>query len=155
MKLNRYHKQAIVNAIMLELPKVDEEKLKAEIQAKLVKGMSRACQNLYKKNPEALHKVVAYETGLSYRREFVVGDADYKEIVKPYQEAYRERQNVRSKLEAAIEDCTTRKQFVDRFPEFSKHAPLEHASCSTLPAVTNIVADLIKLGWEPTVTKVK
>ena len=28
MKLNRYHKQAIVNAIMLELPKVDEEKLK-------------------------------------------------------------------------------------------------------------------------------
>lgn len=151
MKLNKYTKQAIVSSILADLPKVDENKMFVELQAKLVKAMSRSCQNVCKKNPTALRKEYVV-IGRSSRR-LVVGDADFEAVFAPYKAAQAEREAVRRKLEAAIEACSTRKQFVDRFPEFSKYAPKEDAPCSTLPAVANLVSDLVKLGWKQTITK--
>ena len=151
MKLTKYTKQAIVSSILADLPPIDENKLFVELQAKLVKAMSRSCQNVYKKNPKALRVEWVY-LGRS-RRAVVVGDADFDAVFAPYKASQAEREAIKNKLTAALEACSTRKQFVDRFPEFSKYAPKEDAPCSTLPAVANLVSDLVKLGWNQTITK--
>lgn len=158
MNLNKYTKQAIVSSILAELPRVDYAAAKKEIQEKIVVAMSPECQAIFAKSPRALARGYTSEQIFKdeYRTEFILGDITRVEldaISKPYTDAHQDREAIRQKLEAAIEPLRTRKQFVDRFPEFSQHAPPEHGKCTTLPAVANIVADMIKLGWEPKVTK--
>lgn len=157
MNFDKYIKQSIVSAIMQELPRVDTDALKKEVQAKLVAAMSPECQAVYAKTPNALSYRHASRIIDGYHGvNFVAGDVteeQFEAIMKPYQNVYDERASIRSKLEAAINGIRTRKQFIDRFPEFSQHAPAEDGTCATLPAIANIVADLVKLGWEPKVTK--
>ena len=157
MNLNKYVKQSIVRAIMAELPRVDPEATKKEIQDKLVEKMSPECQALYAKAPNALAtRYGARVVDGYYSINFVSGDLTeetFAEIIKPYGEMYNHRADIETKLHAAIAPIRTRKQFIDRFPEFSQHAPDEEGKCATLPAIANIVADLVKLGWEPKVTK--
>ena len=156
MNLDKYTKKSIVRAIMAELPRVDEAKVEQEIIAKCVAAMSPECQSVYLKTPDAIAKTGVYDTCSRYSFKAPKGDLtddQFAEIIKPYQEAHRERRNIESKLDAALVPIRTRKQFINRFPEFSQHAPPEEGTCATLPAIANIVADLVKLGWEPKVTK--
>lgn len=157
MNLNKYAKQSIVRAIMAELPRVDSEALKVEIQDKLVAAMSPECQALYAKAPNALATRCAIRAVAGYYSIiFVTGDLTeevFAEIIKPYKQMTKEREEIETKLNAAIYPIRTRKQFINQFPEFSQHAPAEDGTCATLPAIANIVADLVKLGWEPKVTK--
>ena len=154
MRLTKYDKQAIVRSIMNDIPKPDSEKLHKDIQAALVKGMSIKCRALYKEKPAALCvEYVGSHYGLDWSRTVYVGDADMKVALKPFKDAKAARDAAKEKLEAAIDACTTRKAFIDRFPEFSKYAPPEPGKCTTLPAVSNVVADLVKLGWKQTISK--
>lgn len=157
MNLDKYVKQSIVRAIMAELPRVNFKALRVEIQDKLVAAMSPECQALYVKAPNALaSRHVTRVVDGHYSVNFVSGDLTeevFAEIIKPYEEAYTHRADIETKLHAAIAPIRTRKQFINRFPEFSQHAPAEDGTCATLPAIANIVADLVKLGWEPKVTK--
>ena len=157
MNLDKYVKQSIVKAIMAELPRVDSEALRTEIQDKLVAAMSPECQALYTKAPNALAtRYVTRVVDGYYSVNFVSGDLTeeaFAKIVKPYEEMYAHRADIETKLHAAIAPIRTRKQFINRFPEFSQHVPAEEGTCATLPAIANIVADLVKLGWEPKVTK--
>lgn len=153
MKLNQYHKDAIIRAITNDIPRKTDEQIQAAVQAALVKGMSVACRNLYKKNPKAL--MTKYISGtLSCRNfEVVSGDANVTECLKPFSYEYIAFEKVERSLKAAINGCTTRKQFVDRFPEFGNYAPHEEGVCKTTPTIANVVADLVKLGFVPKVTK--
>ncbi len=155
MQLTDYHRNAIVACIMAELPRVDEEKLEKDVQAALVKAMSAPVRKVYRENPKALRDTQLYgcDTGLRYGRNFIVGDADADTVLKPFKEAAQKREAIKSKLTAAIKACRTRKQFVDQFPEFSAYAPAEPGKSSNLPAVANVVADMMKLGWVPKVTR--
>ena len=156
MKLTKYHKQAIVNAIKADLPKIDYVQRKEKAQALIVKGMSRKAQALYKENANALAKAyINREYGLNDwgTLDMVVGDADWKTILKPFADETQVRRAAIDRLESAIEGCTTRKMFIDTFPEFSKYAPSEEGKTSNLPAIANVVGDLVKLGWKQTVSK--
>lgn len=143
MKLSIHHKDAIIRAITQELPPVGN--LSEEMTKAALKLMSVSCRNLYKKSPNAIRRHTAYSVA-RHAVEFVVGDADMKAVVAPFEQRYAERQKVLDTLKTAIYGCSTRKQFIDRFPEFSHHAPHEHGTCTTLPAISNVVADLVKLG---------
>lgn len=152
MKLTQYQKDAIVRSIWAEVPNPSTEQLRDEIQKAAVKAMSVPCRNLYKKSEMAIRKYTTH----SVSREsitFTCGDADTKVVLQPFVEAASARYAAETKLRAAIKACTTRKQFIDRFPEFSAHAPSEHGVCGTLPAVSNVVADLVKLGLVLKVTR--
>lgn len=152
--LNNYTKKAIVAAIMADIPQPDHNRIKEDIQAALFKGMSIACRNLYKKSPKALLTMhVGYQHGLDYGVFITVGDADTDTVLKPFKDAYDTRKAVEQNLRSAIDACKTRKQFIDRFPEFSKYAPAEDGKTSNLPAIANVVADLVKLGWKQTISK--
>lgn len=78
MKLTSYHKEAIIRAITQELPpEPSREDLRKLLTAAAVKLMSVPCKNLYKKNPDALRQITAYDVHRSSPT-YTVGDADPK-----------------------------------------------------------------------------
>lgn len=155
MNLSKHAKRSIVRAIMGELPSIDYDQMAKDVQAKFVAAMSPECQAVYAKTPNALVTDHIYNV-FGYCKSMYVGDLTEKEIEKitaPYKQMTKEREEIETKLNAAFAPIRTRKQFINQFPEFSQHAPAEDGTCATLPAIANIVADLVKLGWEPKVTK--
>lgn len=155
MKLTKYHKEAIVASILNDLPSPDDQQLQADIQAAFVAAMSTEAQALYATSPKALATQHFYndDTGLQFGRSFIVGDADVKKALKPFSDAQKSREAIRRNLKAAIGGMNTRKQFIDAFPEFSHYAPEESGPTANLPALANIVADLVKAGWVQKVSR--
>lgn len=151
MRLTKYDKQAIANAIMLDVPKPDKSKRKSELQDAIVKAMSPECRRVYNKTPSALRTkyigpyIAEYGPG-----EIVQGDVPDKtiaDLVEKYKAEDEVRRNARYKLESAIGACTTLKQLETRLPEFKKYFPTVEKPTANLPALANVVADLSKLGW--------
>lgn len=154
MKLNKYTKQAIVRAIMNDVPKPDKTKRHAAVQAAVVKAMSPECRKVYNKTPGALATCYLGDTtydGLDWRtHEIIKGDvseAQIKAVLKPYEEEDEAHRKARAQLEAAVEGCSTLNALKKAFPEFEKYLPTEAQPTKNLPALANVVADLSKLGW--------
>lgn len=160
MKLNKYTKQAIVRAIMNDVPKPDKTKRHATVQATIVKAMSPECRKVYNKTPKALVTQhigdTTYDGCNWHTREIIKGDVPEDKIkaaLKPYEaedEAYRTAQH---QLKMAIEGCSTLNAIKKAFPEFEKYLPTEAQPTKNLPALANVVADLSKLGWPKNTTK--
>ncbi len=153
MRITKWDKQAIVKAIMADVPKIDKRKRRNEIQASIVKVMSPEARKLYKNCPDALrtyHMGGLIDDGNWMSREVIIGDvkeAVLNELKKPYEEEDKHFREVEYKLKASIEACTTLKQLNDRLPEFKKYFPTEEKPVANLPALANVIADLSKLGW--------
>jgi hypothetical protein len=153
-RITKWDKEAIVRAIMNDVPVPDKKKRKEELQAAVVKLMSPEARKLYKNSPHALR---TYNVGeLTYdgctwdSRDVIVGDVtqgQVDELKKKYVTEDRARQDARNSLKAAVMACTTIKQLNDRLPEFKSYFPTIEKPITTLPALANVVADLSKLGW--------
>jgi len=156
MNLANHHKEAIVRSIMNDIPQADSAKEKTDAQTALVKGMSQGCKTIYKRTPEALKTIYCrsehYNFG-GWQQELIIGDSDYKTILAPFAKRNQDRKDIEKKVESAINSVKTRKQLIDRFPEFSIYAPEDNSPSKTLPAVINIVSDLVKVGWTQKVHK--
>ena len=77
MRLNKWDKQAIVRAILADVPKIDKRKRKEELQATIVKAMSPEARKLYKNCPEALrtyHMGSLIDDGNWNSREIIICD---------------------------------------------------------------------------------
>lgn len=154
MKLNKFEKQAIVRAIMADVPEVDKDKRRATIQAEVVKLMSPAVHKVYNTVPFALRKQhigdLVYNGTNWDARDIVAGDvseADIKKVCLPYKEEDTKRHDAYAALTGAVEACSTLKQLKERLPEFEKYYPTEAQPTKNLPALANVVADLARLGW--------
>lgn len=149
MKLTKLTKEAIVRAIMNDVPRPDQNKAKADIQAAAVKAMSPLVRKVYKEQPNALCKyhVGSYNYGFDYSFDVVCGDVDMEPVMKPYADAREQRRKARHQLEGAVMACSTLKQLESTLPEFKKYFPTEQQPTKNLPALANVVADLSKLGW--------
>jgi hypothetical protein len=152
-RITKWDKQAIVKAIMADVPKIDKKKRKEKLQADIVKAMSPEARKLYKNCPEALRTQCIGELiydGTWSSRDIIVGDvkgAVIDEMKKPYEAEDKKHREVEYQLKGAIEACTTIKQLNDRLPEFKKYFPTVEKPTANLPALANVVADLSKLGW--------
>lgn len=152
-RITKWDKQAIVKAIMADVPKPDKRKRKEELQAAIVKAMSPEARKLYKNCPEALrthHMGGLIDDGNWCSREIIIGDvktAVIDAMKKPYEEEDRKYREAEYSLKGAIEACTTLKQLETRLPEFKKYYPTVAKPTANLPALANVVADLSKLGW--------
>ena len=152
-RINKWDKQAIVRAIMADVPKIDKKKRKEKMQADIVKAMSPEARKLYKNCPEALrtyHMGSLLDDGNWMSREIISGDVKEEvlnELKKPYEAEDKKFREVEYQLKGAIEACTTIKQLNDRLPEFKKYFPTVEKPTANLPALANVVADLSKLGW--------
>lgn len=154
MKLNRFQKQAIVRAIMADVPGSDKVKRRTAIQAEVVKLMSPAVRKVYNTTPSALR--TQYVGDLCYdgcswtSRDVIAGDVaeeDIRAICEPYKAEDAARSKAECSLAGVVEACSTLKQLKERLPEFTKYYPTEGAPTANLPALANVVADLSKLGW--------
>jgi cellobiose-specific phosphotransferase system component IIB len=154
MIITKWDKQAIVKAIMSDVPKINKDKRRKEMQEAVVKLMTPECRKVYETIPQALrtyHVGVLIYNGHNYNsREIVRGDVAEKEL-KSLEAKYEAEDSVirdaEYSLKCAIEACTTLKQLNDRLPEFKKYFPTEQKPVANLPALVNVVADLTKLGW--------
>ena len=152
-RITKWDKQAIVKAIMADVPAVDKKKRRDDLQEAIVKAMSPEARKLYKKCPSALrsHHIgeLIYD-GTWSSRDVIVGDVNHETIdalKKPYEAEDQKINEARWALKGAIEACTTIKQLNDRLPEFKKYFPTAEKPTANLPALANVVADLSKLGW--------
>lgn len=151
MRLTKYDKQAIVRAIMLDVPKPDRNKRGPELQAAIVKAMSPECRKLYNKTPSALRTKWMGSIMSDYgARDLVQGDVNdsiIEDLTAKYQAEDKARKDAEYKLSSAVEACATLKQLEARLPEFKKYFPTVDKPAANLPALANVVADLSKLGW--------
>jgi hypothetical protein len=153
MKLTKYQKQGIALAIIRDLPPVDYNKRREELQAAIVKAMSAPVVELYKVYPNALRKAHAdnYVLGDRFDENWVVaGDVTDKQVealAKKYRDENDARYAAKRQLERAIDGCNTLKQLMTTLPEFEKYYPTEAQPTKNLPALANVVADLSRLGW--------
>ena len=154
MRLDKYTKQSIVKSIMADVPKVDKDKRRTDLQAAVVKLMSPECRKVYNKTPKALRTYHVGDTlydGHSWgTRDIIAGDVDDKAIEKlltPYRDEDNERHNTKCKLTGIVDGCSTLAGLKKLLPEFVSYFPTEQQPTKNLPAVANMVADLSKLGW--------
>lgn len=153
MKLSKYQKEAIVRAIMNDVPKPDKSKRHAIAQAAIVKAMSPECRKVFNKTSNALATShtgdVLYDINYS-QRSVIIGDAPKEALSKVLQPYENEDENYRKayrNLEKAIMGCSTLAGLKKLLPEFDKYYPTETEPTKNLPAIANVVADLSKIGW--------
>jgi hypothetical protein len=154
MKVTKLQKEAIVRAIMNDVPKPDKATRHAKVQAALVKAMSPECRKLYGKRPDIFTPEhtgdITYDGSSWALRYVIIGDAPkekLKEILEPYLAEDEKFREAKYNLTNAIMACTTLKALETNFPEFKKYFPTETQPTKNLPALANVVADLSKLGW--------
>lgn len=152
MKFNKFITQAIVRAIIQDIPPIDKEARALAIHTAIVKAMSPGVRKLFKTHPAALRTASVKYTNpfRQWGNDVTVGDVTEEkitEIIKPYETQEQEREDAQHKLAAAFGGINTLKQALTTFPEFKKYYPTEAEPTKNLPALANVMADLSKLGW--------
>lgn len=171
MRLNESIRSAFVNAVLNDTPKVDyAEQRRKIIQDHLFAIAPAAILRVYK--DQDLRRFlrldhVSYETAAKGRMSWGLGkywlvpDSDHtyrvedKETLKQLHAIdaleiaqVDQRTELEKKLRATILAFNTVKQARDALPEFVKYLPDEaDPKCKTLPAITDLVTDLVKAGW--------
>lgn len=161
-RITKYDRQAIVRAIMADVPEPNKKQRRAELQAEIVKVMSPEVRKVYKATPTALRTYhigdVTYDSCDWDSRNIIAGDVDsakIDELAQKYKDEDRAVNDAQYALKGAIEACSTYKQLMTRLPEFEKYYPKPDAPTANLPALANVVADLSKLGWPKDLTSTK
>lgn len=170
MKLNQTHKQAIVRAVIADIPRAKMTELEAFVSKCIDQDIEMSCPKTIAeawKDKDCRRYLAVTSTNVGYLRTVKRGYLDgfptvshlayysfsewfYQTIRPKVEELIGEAEAVQEaeeKLKAALVGIKTRKQFVETFPELAKYAPEEATVGTLLPALTNVVADLSKLGW--------
>lgn len=160
MKLTQYHKQAIVAAIMSDLPALDKVARTKRAQKLVAARMSPDAKRLYNKAPTALAGVYldqtrfGIQTGGHYLKAGNLTQEQVEEILAPLKAEAAAYNQLKDRVTNAVNGCSTRKSFIDQYPEFRKYAPSEASGITpNLPAVANLIADLVTAGWKQTISK--
>lgn len=162
MRLNKYHKDAFVEAVLQDLPATDYD----EIAQKLVrdamvermpvkvravyddKDVRHWLRNEWMSMPGSLQNF--YCTTCSNTGEV---PGELKERLLELSQLKREQTSKKDafghKIRAAIDSCQTRKQALELLPEFEKYLPKDTTGTgvSNLPVINNLVAELVQAGW--------
>lgn len=154
MRLNKHHKEAIVRAILQDVPQIDYETQIDDFVAKaLYKNAPKEIQTVWdcKKLRGWLRPTRNHEGDVYHMLgNSSIDGADLarlKELRTKRKEQFEQLLALERKLKASIESCRTRKQFVDRFPEFEKYAPIAEGTTDYALATANLIKELTASGW--------
>ena len=153
MRLDKYMKSAIIRAIMADVPKPDVVAYRKSIQAEVCKLMTPAVRKVYKECPKALASEYVsdlYDGSDWESRYIVLGNVTKEQLqaaCKPFNDAVTAREKVQNDLRGIVESTSTLKRLKELLPEFVKYFPTEAEPSKNLPAVANLVTDMVKLGW--------
>lgn len=157
MKLTSNIRSAFVRAVMDDVPRVDYQAQAQKILTdEAVAQLPPKIRAIY--NDPSLRHFVAkkqvysigqycYVPGPEYERTEAAG-AKIKELQAQHDEQSGKHTELRNKIRAIADTSSTRKQLVDKLPEFEKYLPPdERAAAQSLPLVANVVAEFVKAGW--------
>ena len=156
MKLNKLDKACIINKILQDVPVPTHANTKAALQERAIKLMSPKFRKLAKTEESKflLHtSIQAWNMHLDHSVNICIADAKLEDVIAPFVAEHKEYTDLKAKLHAAFAGVNTRKQAVDKFPEFVPYLPPESGTTQNLPAVANVIADLLKFGWNQKVSK--
>ena len=160
MKLTNYIRDAYINAIMADVPKVDYNEQAEKLARDHIKKMFAKDFPKVKIEdatpwlnvgtvdlPGHLQNIYSVRTSYECLRHTEVWEP-LSEIAKEKDKQDDKRIALRSQLRGAAYSCTTSKQLRELLPEFDKYLPAEQEkTLRTLPAVANIMAEFSKAGW--------
>lgn len=159
MRLNKSDKESFVRRVMQDVPQIDFDALaRAAIQEDALKVMPDAIRAIY--DDELLRPFLRCEyvsTGFSGQVcvyaciRYWKSDELKNELMKLQAQFYfqkKERDSLETKVRSMIYSCTTVEKARKALPEFAEYLPDREAVCKTLPAVTNVVTDLMLAGWK-------
>ena len=166
MKLTKADREMFVDAVMEDVPSIDYDKLaQVAVRDTLLAAAPKPVKELYKLHPSWLEgSNLRTPDGLStiYTKLRVPEDGSDM-LVTQYPDLWsqlavwgefnkkqrEERKALRIKLNAMIAGHTTLKSATDALPEFEKYLPWDRdvVKDRSMPAVANVVTDLMKAGW--------
>lgn len=166
MKLTKSDREAFVMAVLNDIPQVDYNELAQKyVKDFLIEKMPPKIKAIYEdkglrdwllQNHVGMPGVLQSFYFQWKRFDYVKVDHLYPELAPhlyelsdKLKEQNQVRRDMKLKLEGIINSCSTLKQAKERLPEFEKYLPKERdaTGVSNLPAVSNVVAELSKLGW--------
>lgn len=166
MKLNKLNKEAIIRRIMSDVPETDyRAQAQVVLDADMITTTPGALVHLLKDKDLRTYLITGHHTveiGKPYNssqwgttlpvyRGYEKSEAAKKAlepIVALATAQLQARGGLRTKVKASIDGCNTRAQVLTAFPEFEKYLPDDPPKVNrTLPALSNLVADLSKAGW--------
>ena len=160
MKLTKYDREAFVRAVLDDTPQEDfDAKARAIVHAAAASRLPPKVKAVYDDSetrgflqvsrylamPGSLNNVYTYDA-------FEWTDELRKKLDELAAKKSVQRATIRalsSKLTAVIGACSTLNQAKERLPEFVKYLPAERdgTGATNLPAVANLVTDLVAAGW--------
>lgn len=162
MKLTNYHRQAFVSAVMADLPSIDyAEQFKKLVEDDMIVVAPPKIAEILK-DKDLRHYLLGGYNNYSRGYNCGVGGSiavfrDYKPSAKGLVkidkliETSVAQMNARTKIEeqirGVISACSTLKAAHARLPEFAKYLPAEEVKGTMLPAIANLAAELVKMGW--------
>lgn len=164
MKLTNAIRDAFIRGVMNDVPHEDyDTQIRDLVMKKAVERLPKPAQVLWKDpaTREYLatgriyfkYKCIDDLPGVSDWGKWI-GDEPPKEwfedinALQKLEDAQKEKlEAVEAKVRAVAYSCTTRKALLDALPEFEKYLPAEAPKGTGLPAVANLVKDLVELGW--------
>lgn len=161
MKLTISDRDAFVHAVMKDVPQVDYEgQAKDMVRAECINKLPPKIKALWSdKDLRGFIRCDSYVRVDGFIGSVAVPPVEYtmssstakkvKALAEKHKTQRKSRDELRAKVKAMIDGCSTLKQAKDRLPEFSKYLPTERGSTGVvgLPIVANIVSDLTKAGW--------
>jgi len=161
MRLTNDVRTMIVNSIMADIPVIAHEdamrKRAMEIAVSLLPADIRTAYNGPNKHwietnytsvccvTYSLPGLGDYESRKA-REAVIEGDEVWAAAHKAHDEQRDNLKALRASLRANLEGCSTRKQFIDRFPKLAKYAPQNAATVANLPATNELVQRLQSAG---------
>lgn len=161
MKLTNYTRDAFIDSVMNDVPKIDYHAayLVAFLNAYLP-TLPKAVQELWASN--ATRPYLYLGTVRACGSSFAVPSHErYSDVLPPlgsvatldsivaaHNAQKQARESLRVNLKGAAYGCTTTKALRELLPEFDRYLPAEIEKTSRqLPVVQNIMADFVKAGW--------
>lgn len=162
MRLTKTSRAAFVAAVMADTPdKVAElvEEIRKKTLAYAIKTLPKEVREAYKLDPSWIgecyvgsYRPINVSIYFPSKNQHPNDHKDkvstfFKKELNKVEGIAKEREELKSKLEAIVAGCNTRKQLIEALPELEKYAPKEPTVTKNLPAIRNVVEDLKKAGF--------
>lgn len=161
MKLTKVHRSAFVKAVIADIPTIDYEDQAIKLMVEDSINQLPEILQTAARDPKCAPYLQRRSFWNGFNRSapvFASPMMSYAVSPKTQKEVERLRRShahqqerideVKAKVTGVIEGCATLRQAKERLPDFIKYLPQdEQKGTPNLPALTNIVADLTKLGW--------
>lgn len=160
MRLTNSDRDAFVRAVMDDVPKIDYDTQAMELtNTWAIARMPEAVRKMYETHPDWVTRgYVSTPSGLSNFNVPCASTGAYLDddirkqlegLVELKEQQNKKRCDLHCNVRAMIYGCSTLKQAKERLPEFAKYLPQERDGqiIATLPAVANVVTDLMAAGW--------